>query len=113
MQHSAKSKFVIIHGNMLGCINPADPLSAQILASRVGAAGHWLNGSYPLPLDPAWVGSSDCPKPLDLVAVRAGTQEVKLDSAILRPATRADIGGFRLCTVGYEKDTDNYDFPAN
>ena len=106
-----KSRFVVIDGNMLGCVNPSTPLSASILAITLGAASHPFNGSYPLPLDPAWVASPDCPKPLDLAQVRAGTQAVKLDPAHVKPATRADIAGFRLCTAGYEQDTEHFEFP--
>jgi hypothetical protein len=97
-------RFVVVDGNIFGAILPSNPLSIQVLATRVGAATDWRNGTYPLPLDPAWVRSAECPKPLDLTLVREGKQPVKLDPKHVRPATKADFENFRMSLAGYAND---------
>ena len=108
--NASQSRFVVVDENMLGCIHPRSQLSVQVLSASIIRGASVTAGMYPLPLDPDWVRSSDCPKPLDLAKVRAGTQAVKLDSKHVRPATRADFETFRLVSTGYENDP-AYAFP--
>jgi len=113
MTNFLKTRFVVVHGDTLCSTIPGDPLSGQILSTLICASRSWLDGTCCFPLDPAWVASDDCPKPLDLAKVREGTQEVKFDPAQLRPATRSDFETFRLSAKGYARDTEHYDFPKD
>jgi hypothetical protein len=103
-------RFVVIDGDIFGAILPTNPLSIQVLSTRIGAATDWRNGTYPLPLDPAWVRSADCPidhwdvEALDLALVCEGKQPVKLDPKHVRPATKADFENFRVLLAGYAND---------
>ena len=106
-----KIRFVVIDDNMLGYLIPGYPLSAQILAaSIVRGAVSSPGASYPLPLDPIWVRSDACPKPLDLAKFRKGEGEVVLDSRFVRPARRSDFDALRVQIEGFAKDTDHYEF---
>jgi hypothetical protein len=103
----SKIRFVVIDGLILGYINPRVPLSANILrALRSRGAICGMDGdSYPLPLDPEWVRSPDCPKPLPL----DGSHPIKLDSKRVRPATRADFDVFNISCEGYVNDAKHYE----
>jgi len=111
---SAKIRFVVLDENIFGYIDPRLPLTLFILQGlpSKGASLSWQDGSCALPLDPAWVSSAECPKPLDLAAVNAGRQAVRLDPAHVRPATLADCEPFRIRMEDYAKYPDRYEIPA-
>ena len=109
-----KIRFVVINENLLGYIIPQIQGSAQILASSpLRGASLFRDGqSYALPLDPTWVRSNDCPKPLDFSKVNSGEQAVKFDPRAVRAATRRDFDSFRISIDGYVKDAARYEFTA-
>ncbi len=109
----SKITFIVVDENVLCSVFPQQPLTGQILASSIinGATVSWMDGLMSLPLDPAWVRSADCPKPLDLAAAGAGKVSVRLDPARVRPAKRSDFDRFRLSTGGYET-CPHHAFPA-
>jgi hypothetical protein len=83
---SSKIRFVVVEGNILGFILPELPLSVQILSSSIirGASVSWMDGSYPLPLDPERV----------------------------RPATRDDFKEFRIDPEPYARQPQYYHLAA-
>lgn len=79
-----KTRFVVVDENVLGYVLPGAEDTVNILhASPLrGATVTDLDGFFPMPLDG------------------------------VRPAVRKDFEDFRVCSEGYEKNPERYDFPT-
>lgn len=80
-----KTKFFVVEENVLGCINPCRPNVLNILHASILRGSTLSNVSWMF---------------------------VPLDPNDMRPATRKDFEEFRVNSEGFEKDTKNYEFPA-